>query len=54
MNLAKLEPPKKEAKTPLKDGKMLNGSRPNSPDKEMTVSNQIVSIGQKIRSQFTK
>ncbi len=44
MNLAKLEPPKKEAKTPLKDGKMLNGSRPNSPDKEISVSGQITSL----------
>ena len=37
MELSKLEPPKKEVKTPQKDGKMLNGSRPNSPERELLV-----------------
>ena len=37
MELNKLEPPKKEVKTPQKDGKMLNGSRPNSPERELLV-----------------
>ena len=38
MNLESLEPPKKEVKTPQKDGKMLNGSRPSSPERELLVS----------------
>ena len=37
MNLDKLEQPKKEVKTPSKDGKMLNGSRPSSPERELVV-----------------
>jgi len=32
MDLSKLEPPKKENKTPMK---VMNGSRPSSPDREM-------------------
>ena len=35
MDLKKLEPPKKDVKTPQKDGKMMNGSRPSSPEREM-------------------
>ena len=37
MDLDKLEQPKKEVKTPSKDGKMLNGSRPSSPEREVVV-----------------
>ena len=32
MDLSRLEPPKKEIKTPMK---VMNGSRPSSPDREM-------------------
>jgi len=32
MDLSRLEPPKKENKTPMK---VMNGSRPSSPDREM-------------------
>jgi len=32
MDLSRLEPPKKENKTPIK---VTNGSRPSSPDREM-------------------
>ena len=31
MNFDKLEPPRKELKTPVKDSKIMNGSRPCSP-----------------------
>lgn len=37
MDLSRLEPPKKENKTPMK---VMNGSRPSSPDREMVRSFQ--------------
>ena len=35
IDFTKLEQPRKDAKTPVKDGKAMNGSRPSSPDKEV-------------------
>ncbi|XP_064623095.1 histone acetyltransferase KAT5-like isoform X2 [Lineus longissimus] len=35
MNFRKMEPPKKDIKTPSKDPKAMNGSRPSSPEREM-------------------
>ena len=35
MNFAKLELPRKEVKTPVKDGRAMNGSRPSSPERDM-------------------
>ena len=32
MDLSKIEVPKKEMKTPVKDSKLMNGSRPSSPE----------------------
>ena len=37
MNLAKMEMPKKDTKTPMKDAKVMNGSRPSSPEREVLV-----------------
>ncbi|CAH1791663.1 unnamed protein product [Owenia fusiformis] len=45
MDLKKLELPKKEAKTPVKDGKStMNGSRPVTPERDMVVSNEPLPI----------
>lgn len=38
MDLSRLEPPKKENKTPMK---VMNGSRPSSPEREMVPSSCI-------------
>ena len=37
MDFTKLEMPRKDVKTPMKDGKMMNGSRPCSPEREIQV-----------------
>ena len=47
MDLLKMELPKKDTKTPMKDAaasKLMNGSRPSSPDREVAVTVSVCQI----------